>query len=211
MELSYRELKKEDYPDIKKLINDLERFDQIIADNYYLDKFLSLYLKKTLAESSYCQVAIYNGQVVGLIFASAENDENSYNPISNRIKAFLDLFKIFISNREYRQILQAYKEGIFDIYDQLLAGKEDRYQGEIKLFIVSPDHQGFHIGTGLLTGAFDYFKEQAASRIYLFTDTDCNYGYYDHKGFKQVGLKESSLNLPHGKRDLTIFLYEYDL
>lgn len=211
MEVEYQELKKEDYPGAKQLINYLEKFDQFILDTYYLDKFLSLYLKKTLAESSYCQVAIYNGQVVGLIFASAVNDENAYNPIANSIKAFLDLFKIFVSNSEYRQILKAYKEGIFDIYAQLIADTEKLYQGEIKLFIVSPDYQGLDIGTGLLGRAFDYFKEQEASRIYLFTDTDCNYGYYDYKGFKQVSLKESTLKLPDSERDLTIFLYEYNL
>ena len=211
MGVEYQELKKENYPEVKKLINDLEKFDQIIPDAYYVEKFLSLYLRKTLAESSYCQVAIYNGQVVGLIFASAENDENSYNPIANSIRAFLDLFKIFVSSSEHRQLLKAYKEGIFDKYDEFLENREDRYQGEIKLFIVSPDQQGLHIGTGLLERAFDYFREQEASRIYLFTDTDCNYGYYDHKGFLQTGVKESTLKLPGGDRDLTIFLYEYDL
>ena len=211
MELEYQELKKEDYPGVKKLINELENFDQLISDTYYLDKFLSLYLKKTLAESSYCQVASYNGEIAGVIFASAENDENIYNPLANSIKALLDLFKIFISNARHRQILKAYKEGIFEIYDQMLADQKLRYQGEIKLFIVSPDQQGLHIGTGLLERAFDYFKEQEARRIYLFTDTDCNYGYYDCKGFKQVAVKESTLKLPDAERDLTIFLYEYDL
>ncbi len=211
MGVEYQELKKENYPEVKKLINDLEKFDQIIPDAYYVEKLLSLYLRKTLAESSYCQVAIYNGQVVGLIFTSAENDENSYNPITNSIRAFLDLFKIFISSSKHRQLLRAYKEEIFDKYDEFLEDREDRYQGEIKLFIVSPDHQDLHIGTGLLERAFDYFREQEASRIYLFTDTDCNYGYYDHKGFLQTGVKESTLKLPGGDRDLTIFLYEYDL
>ncbi len=211
MEVQYRELREEDYSEVKKLINDLEKFDQIIPDDYYVDKILSLYLNKTLAECSSCQVASYNGEIVGLIFLSAENDRNSYNPITNRIRAFLDLFKLLISSSEYRKLLKAYKEGIFDVYDQLLNGKEDHYQGEIKLFIVSPDHQGLHIGTGLLERAFEYFREQEASRIYLFTDTDCNYGYYDHKGFLQAGTKESVLKLPDGARDLTIFLYEYDL
>ncbi|MBF8437314.1 GNAT family N-acetyltransferase [Halanaerobiaceae bacterium Z-7014] len=211
MAVNYRELKKEDYPGVKKLINDLEKFDQIIPDAYYVEKFLSLYLRKTLAESSYCQVAVYDGEVVGLIFASAENDKKCYNPITNSIRAFLDFFKLFISRFEYRELLKAYKEGIFDKYDELLADREDRYQGEIKLFIVSPDQQGLHIGTGLLERAFEYFREQEASRIYLFTDTDCNYGYYDHKGFLQAGTKESVLKLPDGARDLTIFLYEYDL
>ncbi len=123
----------------------------------------------------------------------------------------MDFFKLFISRFEYRELLKAYKEGIFDKYDELLADREDRYQGEIKLFIVSPDQQGLHIGTGLLERAFEYFREQEASRIYLFTDTDCNYGYYDHKGFLQAGTKESVLKLPDGARYLTIFLYEYDL
>ncbi|MFW5790849.1 MAG: GNAT family N-acetyltransferase [Bacillota bacterium] len=211
MDVEFRELKKADYPDVKKLINDLEGFDRLISDAYYIDKFLSLYLKKTLAESSYCQVAVYNGEVAGVIFASAENDENFYNPLTNSIKALLDLFKIFISSSRHRQILKAYKEGIFDIYGQLLADKKERYQGEIKLFIVSPDRQGLHLGTGLLERTFNYFKEQEAGRIYLFTDTDCNYGYYDHQGFVQAGARASTLKLPGAERDLTIFLYEYDL
>ncbi|MFN2363718.1 MAG: hypothetical protein ABR596_05410, partial [Halarsenatibacteraceae bacterium] len=149
MDVQYRKLKKADYPGVKKLINDLENFDQFILDAYYLDKFLALYLKKALVESSYCQVAVYNGEIAGVIFASAENAEKSYNPVANTIKASLDLFKIYISKSKYRQILRAYKDGIFAIYDQMLADKKECYQGEIKLFIVSPDQQGLQIGTGL--------------------------------------------------------------
>lgn len=60
------------------------------------------------------------------------------------------------------------------------------YAAEVVLFIVDPESQGLGLGGRLFDALMAYLRDHGAERYFLFTDTSCNYGFYEHRGLKRV-------------------------
>ncbi len=76
-------------------------------------------------------------------------------------------------------------------------------------FLVSKESRGLGVGKALISQTFDYMKDFNVESLYLYTDTRCNYGFYDSQNFKRLNEKKvyfDSLN-----DSLDIFLYSYKL
>ncbi|AUO08789.1 N-acetyltransferase [Paenibacillus sp. lzh-N1] len=56
-----------------------------------------------------------------------------------------------------------------------------------------------------------YLRDTKATKIYVYTDTMSNYGFYDHNGFVRLDEAVTVFNLPIGKLENTNFIYEYKL
>lgn len=85
-----------------------------------------------------------------------------------------------------------------------------RYDAEVVLFIVDPEAQGLGVGGHLFDALMAYLRVNGAKRYFLFTDTSCNYGFYEHRGLKRVS--ELALQTfpaqDAGTDAMTFFLYE---
>lgn len=79
----------------------------------------------------------------------------------------------------------------------------------LTLFAVDENCRGFGVGKALLSGFLKYLKEQEVRHIYLYTDTTCNYGFYEHQDFKR--LEEQTLKLTRNGEtfQMDVFLYGY--
>ena len=79
-------------------------------------------------------------------------------------------------------------------------------------FAVSPEARGMGVGRKLFNHMLDVFRDAGMNEYFLFTDTTCDYGFYDYRGltrkaertirrdsFTQGGLEDGSLSF---------FLYE---
>ena len=64
------------------------------------------------------------------------------------------------------------------------------YPAELALFAVRSSCQGKGIGKKLFHSALAYLKQQGLDEFYLFTDTSCNYGFYEHQGMCRRGQRE---------------------
>lgn len=65
-------------------------------------------------------------------------------------------------------------------------------QAELRLFMVSESARGKRVGTQLLNAAQESMKNSGAKLYYLYTDSTCDFGYYDAHGFERVA---SALNV----------------
>ena len=75
--------------------------------------------------------------------------------------------------------------GLSDIDEknsQLLEKTHREYKGEISLFIMNASYRGYGIGKKLFKAMIHHMKKENVNSIYLYTDTDCNYKFYDHQG-----------------------------
>ena len=54
----------------------------------------------------------------------------------------------------------------------------------------------------------DYMKSMDVKSLYLFTDSRCNYGFYDSQNFNKLNEKEIYFNYVDAK--LNVFLYGYN-
>ena len=66
------------------------------------------------------------------------------------------------------------------IDDQLLKDSPVDYQGEVAFFVINAKYRGMGLGKKLFEAAQDYMKGQQISSFFLFTDTTCNYPFYEH-------------------------------
>lgn len=56
------------------------------------------------------------------------------------------------------------------------------YQGELALFIVDQRLRGFGLGKRLWQAAMQWFDRRQIARFFLFTDSTCDWQYYEHIG-----------------------------
>lgn len=203
----YRDLKKEDLKEITMLIKDAFKFHEFIHNKELLDIISTIYLEEALYKSSFVKVASKDNKVLGIILCSANNSLTNYHHLLS-LKKEKDFSTLPIKDKRDKNELTEFIK-VKDIYDELINGKESLFDGSIELFIVSKEARGLGIGKTLLRLALKYMKSMDVSSIYLFTDTRCNYGFYDSQGFNC--LNEKSLYIKTIDSTLQTFLYEYIL
>lgn len=202
----YRDLKREDYDTVKFLIGDAFGFNEFISDKKFLDQLLNIYLQDCILSSSFGKVAEKDNKVIGLILGDAKNDKTHLRKFHNFTSIASTMLKLLVSKKENKKVLKEFSK-IHDTYNEIIEGKKDNFQGCIQLFIVSKESRGLGVGKVLISQTFDYMKDFNVESLYLYTDTRCNYGFYDSKNFKRLNEKKvyfDSLN-----DSLDIFLYSY--
>lgn len=202
----YREIAKKDYNDIKELIGEAFGFNEFIKDGVFLDSVLTSYLQDCILESSFSKVAEKDNKVIGIILGKANKDNTqlikehaSLNSYSPELKSIMEVKENKIVINELLQIK--------DTYNEIIEGRKDDFQGCIQLFIVSKESRGLGIGKTLISYLFNYMKSMNVQSLYLYTDTRCNYKFYDSQNFKRLNEKEIYFNSL--KEKLNVFLYGY--
>ena len=80
------------------------------------------------------------------------------------------------------------------------------YPAEIVLFLVSPEARGRGVGGRLFRAAMAYLRGQGVSDYFLFTDTGCDVGFYEHQGLTRMAARD--LTEPGASRAETFYVYE---
>ncbi|MGE6366576.1 GNAT family N-acetyltransferase [Bacillus paramycoides] len=205
--VKYRSLVKEDYEPIKHLIGEAFGFNQFITDKKFLNSLLSFYLQSCILGSSFSKVAEKDNKIIGVILGDSEKDKNRLKKFHNTFSFAYNTLKLFMTNKENREFLKAFIK-VQKTYKELIKGKEDHFQGCIQLFIVSEESRGLGVGKTLMNGLFQYMTKEDVTSLYLYTDNECNYGFYDKQNFKRV--QEKAIHFGPKKDQFNIFLYRYD-
>lgn len=204
--VTYRPLKKEDYPRIKTLISEAFGFHDFIKDKKLLDLTLNIYLQDCILASSFSKVAEKDNQVIGFILGDAKKDKKHLRKPHNFLSLASSLFKLLLTSKKDRKVLKEFSR-ITQTYKEIIQGKEQHFQGCIQLFIVSKESRGLGVGKTLLKHLSHYMKAMDVKSLYLYTDTRCNYGFYDSQNFKRLAEKEVYFDSISEK--LGVFLYSY--
>ncbi|EEK75916.1 GNAT family N-acetyltransferase [Bacillus cereus] len=205
--VKYRSLVKEDYEPIKHLIGEAFGFNEFITDKNFLNSVLNFYLHSCILGSSFSKVAEKDNKVIGVILGDSEKDKNRLKSVHNNFSFAYNTLKLFMTNKENREFLKSFIK-VKKTYKELIQGKEDRFQGCIQLFIVSEESRGLGVGKTLMNYLFEYMKTEDVTSLYLYTDNNCNYRFYDKQNFKRVTEKEIAFESI--EENLNIFLYRYD-
>ncbi|MEG0014915.1 MAG: GNAT family N-acetyltransferase [Cellulosilyticaceae bacterium] len=203
----YRGLVKEDYEQVKKLIDEAFGFNEFIKDRNFLDAILTIYLQDCILASSFSKVAVKNNRVIGMILGDAKKDRKRLKKAHNFSSLISSGIKLMFSSKENKKALKEFSK-IQNAYKEMMQGKKDDFQGCIQLFIVSTESRGLGIGKALIHHLFTYMNSMDVKSIYLYTDTRCNYGFYDSQHFQR--LKEKEIYFDSLQAKLNVFLYGYD-
>nr|WP_239512406.1 GNAT family N-acetyltransferase [Bifidobacterium aerophilum] len=88
---------------------------------------------------------------------------------------------------------------------RLLHGLRSRFDAEVTLLLVGDAARGHGVGRALFDHAISRFHDTGVNRYFLFTDTSCNVGFYEHRGLSRLRERRAALR---GGVAETFYLYE---
>lgn len=203
----YRCLVKEDYESVKELIGEAFGFNELIKDKKFLDSVLTIYLQGCILESSFSKVAEKDNKVIGIILGDSKKDKNRLKKAHNIFSLASSMLKALMANKENKKFMKEFGK-VQEAYKEPINGIETDFQGCIELFIVSGESRGLGVGKALMNYLFNYMESMDVKSLYLYTDTRCNYGYYDSQNFDRIDEREIQFDSTGEK--LNVFLYSYD-
>ena len=204
-----RDVEARDVPGIKKVICEVWDWVSIIEDKEILDATIGLYLNQVLYEGTFGRVAVLDDKVVGVIFGSVDGVEPKYRMLLE--DGTVHAFTLLGASETVRKSIHEYFSKLRDVYGRLVKGIEGDYDGTLDFLILGRDAQGLGIGKSLWLALKAYFLENNANAVYLYSDTDCNFGFYESQGFKRKRELETTFIFEGTPYVTNQFLYEYHL
>lgn len=202
--LTYRKYQSSDASFLEDIIRKTWDYDRFCSADT-AKRMAHLYLMNCLCEQSYTQVALNGDTPVGIIMARAKKEKTKFQFKIPRICAELAM----LCRRQDRSVITIFG-GIHSIDQELLNNRKTDYDGEIVFFALNASCRGMGVGKELFTRAIHYFKDCEVKNFYLYTDSSCNYGFYEHQGMKRCG--EKSCHVPVGlENTMSFYLYEYQI
>ncbi|MGA5591868.1 GNAT family N-acetyltransferase [Enterococcus mundtii] len=150
----------------------------------------SLLIKSTVTLGAYL-----DGQFVGFLFARFDGEPKVSVSWGRRL--FVTVAEKLIGLTGYQGAIGAYDRANQEMYQEFAT---NRPEGEVTYFAVDPALKGKRIGSRLLEEIKKSYKNK---RVYLYTDSNCNYQFYLKKGFDIFGRRPVDFG---GEDSLTCFL-----
>lgn len=215
-EMLIRQLKQSDYPALVELIRRTWYAQQADGNTDGLEPTCDARHRNTLAwhlaaidaydclaRTTYAAVVERNGRIIGVILGSVPAKVTRMQILRHRWQQ-ASLALPMLANRAGRNGLRE-QLAILHADRALIQTTGNDYQAEIVLFLVSPEAKGQGVGGRLFAHMLDRFHALGIRQYFLFTDTTCDYGFYEHKGLQRAGVR--NLALAHGEQ-LQCFLYQ---
>lgn len=210
-----RRLRRADYPALVELIRQTWYADQTDGDTGGHEpadrarrhsvawRLAAIDAHDCLARTTYAAVVERNGRIIGVILGSVPAKVTRMQILRHRWQQ-ASLALPMLANRAGRNGLRE-QLAILHADRALIQTTGNDYQAEIVLFLVSPEAKGQGVGGRLFAHMLDRFHALGIRQYFLFTDTTCDYGFYEHKGLQRAGVR--NLALAHGEQ-LQCFLYQ---
>lgn len=214
-EVYIRRLRRADYPALVELIRQTWYADQTDGDTVGHEpadrarrhsvawRLAAIDAHDCLARTTYAAVVERNGRIIGVILGSVPVKVTRIQILRHRWQQ-ASLALPMLASRAGRNGLRE-QLAILHADRALIQTAGNDYQAEIVLFLVSPEAKGQGVGGRLFTHMLDRFHALGIRQYFLFTDTTCDYGFYEHKGLQRAGVR--NLALAHGEQ-LQCFLYQ---
>lgn len=199
MELQIRELRKKDYNKVIQYAIKGMHLNMYIDNKPGLNLYGRYFWYLELTNATQVISAYMEDELAGVLVADMKGEEKLYK---------------FFWKELYVKVFDCLQNTFFKesagIYDKTNKEMLDNYKsknnpdGEIRFLVANPDIKVKGIGTFLLN---EFEKREKGKEIYLFTDDQCTYQFYDHRGFDRVGDKDIEMDINKKKVLLKCLLY----
>lgn len=196
--MEIKELDKKDWNKVIQYAIKGMHFDKYLDNNFLLKAYgrYFWYLEYTNATQV---ISAYDGNdLLGVLVVDMKNEEKPNKSLWKSI--YIGLVG-FIQNVFFGGGVMPYNDANKAMF--LDYTKKYTPDGEIRFLAANPDSKTKGVGTFLLN---ELAKREHGKEIYLFTDTNCTYQFYEHRGFERIGEKQIVLELS-GDVDLKCLLY----
>ena len=202
-QIRVREYRDRDSRALENIIREAWKYDELTGPAT-ASKLAKVFLYSCLCSQTFAQVALADGMPVGVIMGKNLNKHKC--PFKYRVKQITSILSLLLSG-EGRQVIKMFG-CISGIDKKLLKDSGKNYQGEITFFAVDSEFRGRGVGKVLFQNIKTYMKHEEIQNYYLFTDTSCNYGFYENMNMFRRGTKRVKLKVNHRLEEFSFFLYE---
>lgn len=202
----FREYRKDDREELENIIRKTWNYDKFCSSKI-AKKMARTYLANCLSNQTFTNVVVINNVPVGIIMGK---DIIKYKcPLKLRINQIISIISIYLS-KEGRKVIKMFSN-IDKIDKDLLKNTNKNYGGEVALFVINSNYKGLGIGKSLFESLKSYMKSQNIEEFFLYTDTSCNYGFYEHQ--KMIRREEiaHTYNINNQSVKMTFFIYDYKI
>ncbi len=199
------QIKALDKKDFKKVIQyaiNGMNFNEYVKSNFILQAYGRYFWYLEYINATQVIAAYDRDTLLGVLIADMKGEPKVYKSFWKGLYVkIVDVIQKIFFNDGVMPYNEANKE--------MLAKYTKRYNpdGEIRFLAADPDSKIKGIGTYLLN---ELSRREEGKEIYLFTDTNCTYQFYERRGFERVGEKEIVLELSD-KVHLKCLLYRKKL
>ncbi|MDO4280158.1 MAG: GNAT family N-acetyltransferase [Peptococcaceae bacterium] len=201
-----RPYQESDRASLAAVIREAWEYDSFCSSQV-AEKMAHLYLDACLANQTFTQVAVVDGEPAGVIMG--KNIARHRCPLRLRWQMVKSTCAL-LASEEGRRVAKIFS-GIEALDQALLDSCQKEYEGELAFFAISQKHRGVGLGRRLFETVVADMRAEGVGNFYLFTDTSCNYRFYEHLGLERQTAHTELVDLGSEKEKMTFFVYDYDL
>ena len=205
-EIEYREVKIEDADELAEMLGD---FWHQAKPEEFRHEYALVDLAHYLCRVTFAEVAVMDGKLVGIIAVSAGGQESKFaQPWGKLLDEHKNKLKEIDGHGS--EFMQKFSVAESKVNRQMVADAWDGEENELVLLIISVETRGKGVGSAMWQRASDYFASVGVARAYFFTDSTCDWQYYEHRGMKRL----AETTFDQHKESLLperMFLYEYEI
>lgn len=200
MNLKIEPLQKKDYGKAIAFAVAGMHFNRYTDSDLLLKLYGRYFWYMELSRASQAIAAYYGGRIVGVLLADMNGEPKCHSSAPE--KAYVKLID-FVQGVFYRDSAGEYDKANAQMYR--LFSEKYKADGEICFLAADPNAEIRGVGTLLLQ---ELERREAGKRIYLYTDNNCTYQFYEHRGFERASEKQINLSFTDkGGVPLSCYLY----
>lgn len=210
-----RRMTRSDYPQLVELIRrtwyadadaDGQETPDDAQDHGAASRLAAIDAQDCLARATHAAVAERDGRIIGAILGSDPARVTRMQRTRHRLRQIRLALPLLASPAGRGGLME--QLAILQADRALVRAAGKTYPAEIALFLVAPESKGLGVGGRLFAHMLGTFREHGIHEYFLFTDTSCDYGFYEHKGLRRMATEH--IATAHGE-PLDCFLYEGDV
>jgi len=209
-DVQYRAYREEDAPRVKALLDEAFFISRYAGGaGPLLDAALEVYLRQILTGSTFSEVAVLDGRVVGVITARVKGEPYLPDRMRNRMIMLANIAKaLALGITKWRVVLQYVDfDRAYVRLRPIAVEKKGDLGDELTVFAVDSSTRGTGIG-GRLYGDFcEHLRAAGHSAYYLYTDSLCSVGFYEKRGMERTAETDIELDVADLPSQVGVYLY----
>ncbi len=201
--LIMRPIKQDDRPALRNIIRKTWHYDEF-CKGQAANQLAEVFLTSVEADSDHTIVIERDNKPVGVIMIMDERIK--YRPFIRRWNQIKVIVSLPLS-KDGRQASKLF--GSVNSTDVILRKKVAKdFDAQIRFFALDVSVRGLGLGKKLFESALDAMKQMNIESFYLYTDTSCNYHFYQKRGMHQVACEHQKMTVNNQSSFMSFFLYE---
>lgn len=181
-----------------------------VRDDLGMKRLLNCYTRTAVLSSTWHEVALCEGKVAGFLFGRINRRCGILHKIRMQIyMPCIALYFLLLVQRRMKDPSLFMSKFIETEGEARRSGKG--FDGEVVLFVVDDAYRGRGIGRQLMNRFLAHAGESGAGVIYLYTDVESNWRFYEHYGYQlHATFNDPFVSYLRGEK-LTGSVYKYRL